>query len=74
MDINNKKNLFSWTLTTRINELIGDILKQDNVVKLLMEGYIERKRSIGRHRHTYLEQIMNDMNSGSYEALKEEGQ
>lgn len=41
-----------YDLTTR-NKLICHILKFMNIVKIIMEGYIEEKRSRGRRRHTY---------------------
>lgn len=37
-----------------------------------MKGYVEgKKRSRGRPRNTYFQQIMNDINCGNYKALKE---
>lgn len=45
--------------------LIGNILRHDTIVKLVLEDYVEGKILRGTPRHVNLQQIMNDINRGN---------
>jgi len=45
----------------RRDRLIGHLLRHEGLLKTVIEGTVEEKRCIGRPRHRFIQQIVNEI-------------
>lgn len=60
-----KRQIWIIIINSRDN-MIGHTLRYDNLLKLIIEGYVDDKTGRERPRMDYISQIMRDLDLGSY--------
>ena len=59
------------TLTRRRDRMIGHILRHGGLTQMVVEGRAEGKRTRGRPRQTYINQIVEDVGVNTFKEMKE---
>ncbi|VVC42596.1 Hypothetical protein CINCED_3A003125 [Cinara cedri] len=68
-EINEERTIMN-TIMKRTIKLIGHLLRNNEFITIIMEGKIEGKRSRGRPRKSFFEEIFRRMGVTSYQNLK----
>jgi hypothetical protein len=68
-EINEERTVMN-TIMKRTIKLIGHLLRHNVFITIIMEGKIEGKRSRGRPRKSFFEEIFRRMGCTSYQSLK----